>query len=278
MLNETIAIYAIIDDLLKAIGHRDDCRRKMTDAEIITTAVVAALFFSGNQVLARAYMPDHGLIPTMLEKSRFCRSWNQLSMLLDDLFHQLGMVLKQINASTEYLLDSFPVPVCDNIRIFRARLVKSQEYRGYIASKKRYFYGVRVQLLSTKDGIPVEFVFLPGSANDVRGLKAEPSNLPEGSEVYGDSAYTDYTNEDDLKDSSQIQLQVMRKKNSTRPDPPWTSYVKQSTRHYIETVFSGITRVFPKSIHAVTFDGFLLKLSAFIFAFTLKTAFIDQAS
>ncbi len=131
---------------------------------------------------------------------------------------------------------------------------------------------VRVQLLSTKDGIPVEFVFLPGSANDVRGLKALPLNLPEGSQIYGDSAYTDYTSEDDLIDSSQIELQVMRKKNSTRQDPPWTSYVKQSTRHYIETVFSGITRVFPKSIHAVTLDGFLLKLSAFIFAFTLKTA------
>jgi len=43
-------------------------------------------------------------------------------------------------------------------------------------------------------------------------------------------------------------------------------------------VFSGITRIFPKSIHAVTFDGSLLKLSALIFAFTLKTAFIDPAS
>lgn len=267
-----------IDDLLQAIGHQDDCRRKMTDAEIITTALVAALFFNGNQVLARAYMRDHGLIPRMLEKSRFCRRWNQLSMLLDDLFHQLGMVLKQLNGSTEYLLDSFPVAVCDNIRIFRARLVKSEEYRGYIASKKRYFYGVRVQLLSTKDGIPVECVFLPGCANDVRGLKALPLNLPQGSEVYGDSAYTDYLSEDDIFTCSKNSLQVMRKKNSTRPDAPWTSYVKQCTRHYIETVFSGITRLFPKSIHAVTFDGFLLKLSAFIFAFTLKTAFIDQAS
>ncbi len=149
MLNETIAMYAIIDDLLKPIGHRDDCRRKMSDTEIITTAMVAALFFNGNQVLARAYLKDHGLIPKMLEKSRFCRRWNQLFLLLDDLFHQLGLVLKQLNGSTEYLLDSFPVPLCDNIRIFGARLVKSEEYRGYIASKKRYFYGVRVQLLST---------------------------------------------------------------------------------------------------------------------------------
>ncbi len=68
MLNETIAIYAIIDDLLKAIGHQDDCRRKMSDAEIMTTALVAALFFGGNQVLARAYMRDHGLIPSSAGK------------------------------------------------------------------------------------------------------------------------------------------------------------------------------------------------------------------
>jgi hypothetical protein len=35
-----------------------------------------------------------------------------------------------------------------------------------------------------------------------------------------------------------------------------------------------ITYLFPKSIHAVTYDGFLLKIEAFIFAFTLKQAFI----
>lgn len=42
----------------------------------------------------------------------------------------------------------------------------------------------------------------------------------------------------------------------------------------IETVFSAVTSLFPKSIHACTWDGFLLKIEAFIFAFTLKQAFI----
>ena len=69
-----------------------------------------------------------------------------------DLFDCLGMARKSLNASTEYLLDSFPVPICDNIRIRSARLVHSEDYRGYIASIKRYFYGIRVQLLGT--GIP----------------------------------------------------------------------------------------------------------------------------
>ena len=274
MLNEIITIYAITDDLLKAIGHDEDIRRQMSDAEIITTALIAAIFFSGNHTKACSYMQDHNLIPNMLEKSRFNRRLHNLSMLINDLFHQIGTILKHSSDCTEYLLDSFPVPMCDNIRIFNVKLINSEEYRGYIASKKRYFYGVRVQLLTTKSGIPVEFVFLPGSASDVRALNALPLNLPPGSEVYGDSAYTDYTAEDDLSESCQIFLKVMRKKNSKRQDEPWNQYIKQCTRHYIETVFSSITCVFPKSIHAVTYEGFLLKIEAFIFAFTLKQAFI----
>ncbi|MEB3219163.1 MAG: IS982 family transposase [Nostocales cyanobacterium 94392] len=275
MLNEIITVYAITDDLLKAIGHREDCRRDMSDAEIITTAITAAMFFNGNHSAACSYMKDHNLMPQMLEKSRFNRRLHNVSILIHDLFHQVGMILKESSGCTEYLLDSFPIPMCDNIRIFNVKLIKSEDYRGYIASKKRYFYGIRVQLLTTKNGIPVEFVFMPGSANDVRALNALPLNLPAGSEVYADGAYTDYTAEDDLKFTEQITLQVMRKKNSKRKDKPWNQYIKQSIRHYIETVFSAINCLFPKSIHAVTYDGFLLKVEAFIFAFTLKQAFIE---
>ena len=42
----------------------------------------------------------------------------------------------------------------------------------------------------------------------------------------------------------------------------------------IETVFSKITSRFPKSIHAVTIDGFLLKVAAFSVVFTFEDAFI----
>ncbi|MEH1835169.1 MAG: hypothetical protein V7L29_24705 [Nostoc sp.] len=92
MLNEIIAIYAITDDLLTAMpaagyayGHEDDIRCEMSDAEIITTALIAAIFFSGNQSKACAYMKDHNLIVRMLEKSRFNRRLHRLSMLINDL-------------------------------------------------------------------------------------------------------------------------------------------------------------------------------------------------
>jgi hypothetical protein len=134
MVNEIIAIYALADDLLKVLGHKEDSRVKMSDAEVITSALVAAKFFGGNHTNACNYLLDHGLIPTMLSKSRFSRRWHRLFLFLIDLFDYLGMVLKSLNLSNDYLLDSFPVAICDNIRISKTRLVKSENYRGYIAS------------------------------------------------------------------------------------------------------------------------------------------------
>ena len=35
MIGEIIAIYSIVEDLLKATGHQEDCRIQMSDAEVI---------------------------------------------------------------------------------------------------------------------------------------------------------------------------------------------------------------------------------------------------
>lgn len=274
MVDKTIAVYSIIDDILIAIGHYEDKRRTMTDAEVITTALISAMFFSGNMEKARSFMSSTGIVKNMLSKSRFCRRVHAISDLIYDMFHQLGNVLKTINMSSEYLVDSFPVPVCDNIRISRCKIAKSEDFRGYIASKKRYFYGVRVHVLATSDGIPVELAFLPGEANDVRGLDVLYMDLPPDSYVYGDSAYTDYNIEDAMKELDCVNLDPLRKKNSLRCDEPCIHYYKKVTRKYIESLFSAISYYLPKWIHAVTLKGFLLKICLFVFAYTLDKAFL----
>ncbi|GEA25566.1 hypothetical protein MiAbW_00102 [Microcystis aeruginosa NIES-4325] len=150
----------------------------MTDAEVITTALVAARFFGGNHLQASRYLKETGLIPRMLEKYRFNRRLHALSAFIYELQHQIGQIWREVTNQTEYLLDSFPIPVCDNIRISRCRLLRGREYRGYIASKKRYFYGIKLHLIATSDGVPVEWILLPGSANDVRISRLYQSIYP----------------------------------------------------------------------------------------------------
>lgn len=126
------------------------------------------------------------------------------------------------------MIDSFPLAACDNIRIPRARLYQGEAYRGYIASKRRYFYGLRIHLLVTADGEPVEVFLAPGADAAVRALSRFPFDVPTGSIVYADSAFTHYAVEDLLQEAG-IALQPMRKKNSKRPVPPYGAYYPGKT-------------------------------------------------
>lgn len=268
--DKIIGIYCLVDDLLKGIGHKEDSRRKVSDSEIVTTAIVAALYFGGHLENARHMMQMTSMVPQMLDKSRFCRRLHQLEMLLCMLFFQVGQHIKDMAGACNYVVDSFPVAVCDNIRIARCKMLKGEQWRGKQTSMRRYFYGVKVQVLTTASGIPVEFCFVPGSESDVQALKKLPMSVSAESSIYADSAYTDYTIEDDLKEAEMVRLMVQRKSNSKRKDEPWIRFLKLQMRKGIETTFSMLKGLFLRKIHAVTFEGFLLKILLFIVAYTFN--------
>ena len=268
--DKIIGIFCFIDDLLKTSGHYEDSRRQVSDSEIITTGVVSSLYFGGHQDKARQFMKMTGLIPGMLDKSRFNRRLHALAELVYGLFMQVGYYFKYISCEMSYVLDSFPVAVCDNIRISNCKLLKGRQWRGKQSSMRRYFYGVKVQLLVTKDGIPVEFGYVPGCENDSISLKNLQMELPAESEVFADSAYTNYEIEDQLMECDQIALKVHRKANATRKDSVSAAFIKEYMRKRVETTISEIKGLFLRKIHAVTFKGWLLKITLFIFAFTLS--------
>lgn len=274
MYDRTLAIYCFVDDLLKAMRHREDSRCQFSDSEVVTTALVAMLFFGGNFERARGFLPSSGMMPRRLSRSRLSRRLWRLSDLVESVFHQLGMTLKELKLESRYSLDSFPVAVCDNIRIPRCRLVQGKEFRGYLASKRRYFYGVRVQVVVRVQGVPVEFSLLPGSLSDLEGLAALPLCLPAGADIAADAGYTYYEWEDVLAEGDGVRLLVGRKRNSKRRDVPPLHDYKQWLRRRIETVFGEITKLFPKKIHATTLSGFVLKISLFLFAYQVDKAFI----
>ncbi|XZF12423.1 IS982 family transposase [Chitinophagaceae bacterium MMS25-I14] len=272
MLNDTkiISIYCIVDDLLKGLRHYEPPRRKVSDAELITTVLVSALYFGGHWDHGRNFMKMTGMVPQMLDKSRFCRRLHQIEPLLCQLFFQLGHCLKMFAGADDYVIDSFPVAVCDNMRISRCRMLQGKQWRGRHSSMRRYFYGVKVQVLTTSSGIPIEFCFVPGSENDVQALKKLPMAVAPESNIFADSAYTDYLAEDDSREADGIKLMVHRKSNSKRPDKSHIVYLKNHMRKRIETTFSAIKALFLRKIHAVTFKGFLLKIVAFLFANTIN--------
>jgi hypothetical protein len=269
MDTQIIAVYCLCDDLLKAMGHREDRQCQMSDAEVMTVAIVAALLFRGNYLSACRLLHEQGYIPRRLEKSRFCRRLHRIKPLFLTLFAWLGESWKQLNEESMYLIDTFPIAACDNYRIPRARLYHHELYRGYPASKKRYFYGLKLHLLVTPNAEPVEFFLTPGSGSDTTGLDWFDFDLPAGSQIIGDKAYNDYELEDVLKEAD-LHLLPMRKRTSKRPFPPWMRYLQAHYRKMVETAGSLLERLLPNSIHAVTPQGFELKLVLFVLALSIS--------
>jgi len=58
----------------------------MNDADIMTTALIAALSFRGNPESARALLQQYGYIPQMVSQSRFSRRLHRRKALLSLLF------------------------------------------------------------------------------------------------------------------------------------------------------------------------------------------------
>jgi hypothetical protein len=85
------------------------------------------------------------------------------------------------------VIDSLPIAVCDHIRIRRSKIYSDEKFRGYQASKKRYFYGLKMHLIVPQDGQPVECFLTPGGLGDVDALKYYAYELPDGSIIYADS-------------------------------------------------------------------------------------------
>ena len=287
-MDDTITtIYCLCDDFLKAMPHRrDDPQVRLSTAEVMTIPLVAATFFSGNIDKARRFLHEYGYMPRMISKSHLNRRIHRIEPTLwRVLFELLAQAFKERNNPEfqTYAVDSLPVAVCDNIRIHRCRIypleeghdddedgtLKKKSFRGYIASKRRYFYGLRVHLVVTGPGEPVEFSLAAGSEADVAVFKDLNLDLPEGSIICADKAYTDYDYEDLLEEVG-LHLKAQRKKNSKRPMPAWEEFLGKPIRQYIETVFSQLTELFAKKIHAVTPRGFELKIVWVLLAFSIQ--------
>ena len=198
-MDDTITtIYCLCEDFLKAMGHFDDPQVRLSTAEVMSVPLVAATFFSGNIDKTCRFLSEYGYMPKMISKGRFNHRLHKIDPeLWQGLFSLLAEFFKRRNSEERtYAVDSFPVVACENIRISRCRLYPLEEhggaFRGYISSKRSYFYGLRVHMVVTGAGEPVEFSIVAGSEADVRVFKDLELDLPEGSIICADKAYTDY--------------------------------------------------------------------------------------
>jgi hypothetical protein len=276
MLQENvIAIYCIVDDMLKAVEHNFDKRSKLDDSEVLTIGIVSSLYFGGVWDDSLKFFKSFGIFSTTLSKSRFCRRLHKLEPLLDELITSIGMVFTEILSDKTFLEDSTPITVCDNMRISRSRMLGCEEFRGYNASFRRYFYGLKLQMITNGAGIPIAYALTEGSLHDGLGKLEIEYNLSPESELFADAAYSDLEFESEMMEIKGIKWSADRKSNQKNQHSQEVKARIMKARKRIETVFSEFKSMFKRYLHAVTIEGFMLKIKFFICAYQLKKALLN---
>ena len=179
------ALYATVDDLLKA--HPEQCpprpasgfQPQTSDAELITMAVIQALLQIPKERRFWRYARTHltGLFPHQPSQSAYNRRLRALASTMAWLVATLATMVSVISDDV-WLVDSTPVE-CGRSRetAKRSDLVGWAEY-GYCASHSRYFWGLRLHMITTVHGLPIVWMLTGAQADEREVLATMLTRVP----------------------------------------------------------------------------------------------------
>jgi hypothetical protein len=223
------ALYVTTDDLLRAHPERVPARPKVgikpktSDAEMLTLAVLQALlgYTSETRWLRFARKNLLGMFPHLPFQSGYNKRLRKLAATMAWLIGELGRQTSIFDDDV-WVVDSTPVE-CARSRetVQRSELAGWAEY-GYCASHSRFFWGLRLHLVCTLQGLPVAWALTGAKADEREVLTALLDTTPGLSReirqtVIADKAYYGKQFEADLHNAGVDLLRKPRKGEKPRP-------------------------------------------------------------
>jgi hypothetical protein len=234
------ALYVRTDDLLKESPHLAPWRPavgtapKLTDAELVTLAVMQALAGCTSEARWLRYARAHlrHLFPYLPLQPGYNKRLRAAAPLIR---HCIRVLAASAAVWTDdvWVVDSTPVE-CGRSRetAKRSELAGWAEY-GYCASHSRYFWGLRLHLVCTLQGLPVAFA-LAGAKADEREvlagmLAADPGLLAArpGQVLIGDKNYYGRDFETAMAGAGITLLRPARKGEPPRPGSQFFKPLRQ---------------------------------------------------
>src|SRR5579862_4465132 len=205
------ALYTYVDDGYQTEGAallagKVGSKPEFSDSEVMT--VVLAQHWCGFaterewlRFLRQNYLP---LFPRLLSQSEFNRRARNLCWLLNRLRRRL---VQQLGAFTETyrLIDGTPLHVRPWRRYGKGHLLLREATLGYCAAKKEMFYGYRLLVLATLDGVITDWG-LVSATTDEREAALDLLEDSRNLRVLGDKGFLDQLRQEWLRTHAGNQL------------------------------------------------------------------------
>lgn len=182
---------------LKAQRMSNNDRPRFTDQELMTVYLFGHLQGHFTQRRIYDYAAGHWRewFPHLPSYQAFNRRLGRMSaafaLLLQD---ALAQAARQLGGGSDRLLDSLPIMLAKGARGDRAKVAREVAAKGYCASKRLYYHGVKLHLLARKRyrrlPVPESLVLTSAAVHDLTAFQQRVA-WPEQGALFGDKAYGD---------------------------------------------------------------------------------------
>lgn len=237
-------------DRLWLLAHRlsNNNQPTFTDEEVLTIYLFGLLKKHRTIQDIYDYVKDHlpDWFPTLPSYGGYVQRLNRLHEVFPCLVEQvLEDFAPQGMLQHVRLVDSMPIMMAHEKRSSTAKVAPELANKGYCASKKMYFYGVKLHLLAFRrpGTLPVpDYIGLsPGSDNDLSVLRGILPRLHD-CELYGDKIYADAELVERLAREQNVRLYTPIKKKKGQKELTLTdrvySEIVSGVRQPIESFFN----------------------------------------
>ena len=216
---------------------------------IIALAMMQSYF--GTATLKRTYLLIKANDPKAFPN---LPSYKQWLARLHRLGEQIGVILDSIplhitDLDEIFLIDSFPVPMCQPIRHGRVNLLRDEgAYFG--KGTKGWFFGFKLHALTTRTGQIIGAIFLPTSYDDREGARRLASLLEEGSLCIADLGYRGINFQTQLYEEEGVLFLTRADIESER-----LKITHSLIRERVEGVFSSLWARFATRVYSRSWNG-----------------------
>lgn len=238
-------ILVLVDDWYQQAGIRllkgkRGAKPRFSDSEVITLLLAMDYFpFPGETQFLGFIRANYGaLFPQLVDQSQFNRRARALRLLVEELRKHWALMLG-VALQTQFLLDTKPIPVVGYKRSKRhSDFVGSAAY-GVCVSRKLKYFGYKLVMVSTLDGIPVAYELVPANA-DERAAAETVLPFVWNSDVFCDKGFIGCAWQQEQQDEQGNRIWTPKKENQKAQNPEGFDALLNSVRERIEGAFNEV--------------------------------------
>jgi len=218
------------------------------DSELLTCAIFTELIGCRNKKAGHKFISGH--YHQWFPNLPCYEVYNRKLLQFRDALNYIYRIILQryFNISLRYaIIDTAPIVIAKSQHSSKAHTATPIASKGYCASKKMFYYGVKIQIIgamrNSKLPIPFDYCIATASEHDLNIAKQSLSEY-ENIQIYADKAYIDEAYQHELMDNMNVELvtPIKKRKNEKQLSLFDESYntIHACKRQRIEPLFAWI--------------------------------------